>query len=123
MKDERSMDTYKATIRRDDKHAYLILNVDSDVLVIGLTEDKPNEVKNAFNKLINCLKEGQFNFVLDDTKEDLYHFTCKEYINQLNLELISVYEELDDYGLIPEPQDEHDNSDEEGEDDDDWLKN
>lgn len=94
------MATHKALIERKEKSATLRLQLGETELDIVLTEDKPNEVKSVFNKLLEQLKSGEFNFILSDEKEDLYHHICKEYITQLNAELKSTYQELKDNGLI-----------------------
>lgn len=94
------MGTHKATIERKDNSATLKLAYDKIVLDIVLTDDKPNDVKSVFNKLLEFLKTEVFEFSLLDDKEDLYHHICKEYITQLNSELKSTYQELSDYGLL-----------------------
>lgn len=94
------MATHKATIERKDKSATLKLAVEKTVLDIVLTEDKPNDVKLVFNKLLELLKGDVFDFTLSDDKEDLYHHICKEYITQLNAELKSTFQELKDNGLL-----------------------
>lgn len=94
------MATHKATIERKDNSAILKLAVEKTVLDIVLTEDKPNDVKSVFNKLLELLKGGVFDFTLSDDKEDLYHHICKEYITQLNAELKSTFQELKDNGLL-----------------------
>ncbi|WP_054850730.1 hypothetical protein [Olleya sp. ITB9] len=96
------METHKATINRQDEKASLILNINEENLEIELTEDKPNEVKSVFNNLIAFLKKGSFQFELEDDKEDLYFHICTEYIGQLNTELSSIYQELEDYELLEE---------------------
>ena len=89
------METHKATIeRKDTTSAILKLLVGTVTLDISLTEDNPNDVKSVFNELILHLKNGQFEFELTDTEEDLYTHICKEYIKQLNIELASIYEAL-----------------------------
>ena len=94
------MATHKATIIRKDDTATLKLAVNKAVFEIVLTEDKPNDVKTVFNKLLELLKSGVFDFILLDEKEDLYHHICKEYITQLNAELKSTFQELKDNGLL-----------------------
>ncbi|SNQ42963.1 conserved hypothetical protein [Cellulophaga lytica] len=101
-KEVKYMETHKATINRQDEKASLILNINEENLEIELTEDKPNEVKNVFNNLIAFLKKGSFQFELEDDKEDLYFHICTEYIGQLNTELSSIYQELEDYELLEE---------------------
>lgn len=94
------METHKARIERKDDNAILKLALNSMELDIVLTEDKPNDVKSVFNKLLEQLKNGVFQFSLEDGKEDLYHHICKEYLTQLNAELNSIYQELKEYGLL-----------------------
>jgi hypothetical protein len=94
------MGTHKAKIERKNDSAVLKFVLSSTELEIVLTEDKPNDVKNVFNKLLEQLKSGLFSFELEDEKEDLYHHICKEYITQLNTELNSIYQELSDNGLL-----------------------
>lgn len=100
MKEEKYMATHKATIERKDNGATLKLTIDKSVLDIELTEDKPNDVKSVFNKLLELLKSEVFDFTLSDEKEDLYHHICKEYITQLNAELKSTFQEIKDNGLL-----------------------
>ncbi len=101
-KEVKYMETHQATINRQDEKASLILNINEKNLEIELTEDKPNEVKSVFNKSIAFLKKGPFQFELEDNKEDLYFHICTEYIGQLNTELSSIYQELEDYELLEE---------------------
>lgn len=94
------MATHKATIERKEKSSVLNLALGSVELKIVLTEDNPNEVKSVFNSLLANLKNGEIDFTLIDTTEDLYFHICKEYITQLNAELKSTYTELKDNGLL-----------------------
>jgi len=103
-KEAKYMEIHKATINRQDEKASLILNINEENLEIELTEDKPNEVKSVFNKTITFLKKGSFQFELEDEKEDLYYHICTEYIGQLNTELSSIYQELEDYELLEESE-------------------
>ena len=95
------MATHNATIeRKENNSATLKLTLGTEELNITLTEDNPNEVKSVFNKLLLHLKNGDIDFNLTDTKDDLYFHICKEYITQLNAELKSTYSELQDNGLL-----------------------
>jgi hypothetical protein len=96
------MATHNATIERKNKSAILKLALGTEELKIALTEDNPNEVKSVFNKLLSTLKNGEIDFNLTDSTEDLYFHICKEYITQLNTELKSTYIELKDSGLLNE---------------------
>jgi hypothetical protein len=99
-KEEKYMATHNATIDRKDNSATLKLTLNTEELNITLTEDNPNEVKSVFNKLLIHLKDGEIDFSLTDTIDDLYFHICKEYITQLNSELKSTYTELKDNGLL-----------------------
>ncbi|MDY0779386.1 hypothetical protein [Tenacibaculum sp. IB213877] len=94
------METHRATIDRKDEKTSLVLHINNEQLEIELTEDKPNAVKSVFNNLIASLKKGVFKFELEDEKEDLYFHICTEYMGQLNTELSSIHQELEDYELI-----------------------
>ena len=94
------METYSANIERGEDQTFLNCIIGEKTLKISLTDDKPNAIKSVFNELISELKKGKFNFKLEDDKDDLYFHICKEYIDQLNSDLSSVYQELDDYGLL-----------------------
>lgn len=96
------MENKKASIKRDKSNTYLVLETSNKPLQIILTDDNPNSIMTAFNGLILELKKGLFQFVLEDTKEDLYTHICKEYIKQLNAELTEVFNELEDYELLEE---------------------
>ncbi|MBE7641793.1 hypothetical protein GUB10_15795 [Salegentibacter sp. BLCTC] len=102
------METYKAELIREEENTTLSLVFSEDQrLNIILTDDNPNHVKGVFNSLLKRLKKGTFKFELEEEKEDLYYHVSKEYISQLNNELLSVYKELEDFELIEEiPEDE-----------------
>ena len=67
---------------------------------IPISNDDPNEVKSAFNCLIERLKIGAFTISLKDADKDLFYYVAKEYIEQLNGELQTVYKEMEQYGFI-----------------------
>ena len=96
------METFNAEITREEQKTVLVLKGRSNNHEIVLTEDNPNNVKTVFNDLLKELKDGEFEFNLIDSKSDLYHQISKEYITQLNSELLSVYQELKDYELLNE---------------------
>jgi len=93
------METKKATIKRQESSTFLVLEVNTEVLEIILTEDNPNNIKGIFNSLLKNLKKGLFEFVLEDEKNDMYYHICKEYLTQLNSELKTIYSELEEYEL------------------------
>tara|TARA_B110000908_G_scaffold168912_1_gene224864 strand:- start:187 stop:516 length:330 start_codon:yes stop_codon:yes gene_type:complete len=100
VKEEKYMETHKATIKRDGTQTNLMFSINGNDLEINLTEDKPIVVKSVFNKLLLQLKKGEFQFELEDDKEDLFFHISSEYISQLNAELSSIYKELEDYDLL-----------------------
>ncbi|MBP1164421.1 hypothetical protein JOE44_001305 [Chryseobacterium sp. PvR013] len=96
------METKKATIKRENSNTQLVLELSTESVEIVLTDDNPNNIKFAFNKLLKELKNGLFKFDLEDENQDLYHHICTEYITQLNSEIQTVYQELTDYQLTAE---------------------
>jgi ribosomal protein L17 len=95
------MATYKATVISVDSDQFLDLCINNEHLKIPLTEDKPNEIKDVFNKLITHLKKGIFSFGIEEKKDgDLIYQVAKEYVKQLNKEIEEVYQALKDYQLL-----------------------
>lgn len=98
--EEKSMETVKATVvELDEKHFINIETGDEDIK-IPISEDNPNEVKSAFNKLITRIKEGEFEIGLEDISQDLFSQVAKEYVMQLNREIKEVRGEMKNYGLV-----------------------
>lgn len=95
------METKKATIKREETNTYLVLHLATEQK-ITLTDDNPNNVKAVFNVLLKELKKGPLNFELEDSSEDLYHHICTEYLTQLNSEILTVYQELEEFELLDE---------------------
>ena len=93
------METKRATIKRGEQNAYLVLEVGVNPIQITLTDDNPNNVKSAFNLILKELKKGLFEFELEDDNSDLYNNICAEYLSQLNSEMKSIHEELEEYKL------------------------
>ena len=94
------METVKATIENlDDKYFIKIAIANGDVQ-IPLSDDRPNEVKNAFNRLIARIKIGEFQIKLEGTGEDLFSMVATEYIAQLNREIKEVHGEMKRHGLV-----------------------
>ena len=89
-----------AKIERGDECSYLKLNVNNQEFKIILTEDNPNNVKSVFNSLLKELKKGVFQFELQDDKQDLFYHISREYLSQLNKDLIAVHKELSDFKLV-----------------------
>lgn len=98
-KEEKYMETKKATIKREEPQTYLVLDVGDNPIQINLTDDNPNNVKSAFNLILKELKKGLFEFKLEDESSDLYNNICVEYLNQLNSEIKAIHTELEEYEL------------------------
>ena len=102
------METIKATIvNRDEKH-FIEIQDNGNNITIPISEDDPNVVKAAFNKLIERLRKGLFEIELDKDGSDLFSQIAKEYITQLNAELAEVYDEIKREGFIEEESPESD---------------
>ena len=94
------MEIVKAkVVEIDEKHFIKIENGDEGIK-IPISEDKPNAVKSAFNKLIARIKEGEFKIELEDVGQDLFSQVANEYIMQLNREIQEVRGEMKGYGLV-----------------------
>lgn len=94
------METIKAKVTSDaDKHFLVLAIVDGEIK-IPLSEDKPNDVKSAFNKLLTHLKTGAFKIELEGAGEDLFSQVAKEYLVQLNKEIPAVRAEMVKRGLV-----------------------
>ena len=65
-----------------------------------MSEDDPIEIKRSFNKIILRLKKRKFQLKFEETDQDLFCQVAKEYLDQLNKEIIEVYEEMEQHGLL-----------------------
>ena len=103
-KGDKSMVMHKANIVDIDGERYLVLKTSEEDLSIPITEDRPKDIQDVFNKLIVLLKKGLFQFELEESAEqDIIYHVGKEYISQLNSELQNVFDEMKGYELI-EPE-------------------
>ena len=104
MSEEASTEVLEAFVRVDgDKYA-LEIQLGDEVAVIPLSQDQPNEVKSAFNKLVVQLKTGLFRVELQEPGEELFSQVSREYLKQLNSELKEVFGEMVSSGLSDAPQ-------------------
>ena len=94
------METIKATVAQVDEKHFIKIEAGDVQINIPMSEDKPNEVKSAFNKLITRIKDGDFEIKLADVGDDLFSQVANEYITQLNREIQEVRGEMKQYGLI-----------------------
>jgi len=94
------METIKASIQCKDEKYFIQIESGEDGIAIPISEDKPNDIKSAFNKLIARLKSGKFQIQLENVRDDLFSQVANEYITQLNSELVEVYGEMSRHGLV-----------------------
>lgn len=94
------METIKATVVEVDGKYFIKIEDKVHTIRIPMSEDKPNEVKNAFNRLIARLKDGEFRIDLVGANEDLFSQVAKEYLTQLNREIREVYGEMKKHHLV-----------------------
>lgn len=94
------METIKAKVVQIEEKYFIKIMVGDAEIKIPLSEDEPNEVKSAFNKIITRLKDGIFQIELDEVGEDLFSQVADEYIKQLNREILEVYGQMREYGLV-----------------------
>jgi hypothetical protein len=98
--EEKFMETIKALVVQTNEKYVIELQLENNTIKIPISEDKPNEVKSAFNILIARIKQGVFQIELGEIREDLFSQVANEYITQLNREIQEVYGEMEQYGLI-----------------------
>lgn len=103
-REEESMVTLDATVERVEEKYLLKINIEQGSIEIPLSEDNPNAVKSAFNKLIHRVKIGEFTIQLDKVGEDLFSMVAHEYLTQLNREIQEVRSQMLEYGLIQTEQ-------------------
>lgn len=94
------MVTIKATVVQVDEKNFIKIEDEEHAITIPMSEDQPNEVKSAFNRLIARIKGGEFQIELAEVGEDLFSQVAKEYIMQLNREIQEVQGEMKQNGLV-----------------------
>lgn len=96
------MVTLDATVELVEEKYFLKINVEQGAVSIPLSDDNPNAVKSAFNKLIHRIRIGEFTIRLDKVGEDLFSMVANEYLAQLNREIQEVHSQMKEYGLLKE---------------------
>ena len=94
------METVKAAVTEVDNMHFIRIENDGKRINIPLSEDKPNEVKGAFNELLVWVKESEIEIEMDEVGTDLFSQVAKEYISQLNREIQEVRHEMERLGLV-----------------------
>ena len=90
----------EATVECEEEKYFLKIGVEQGPIRIPLSDDNPNVVKSAFNKLIQRIRVGEFTIKLDEVGEDLFSMVASEYLAQLNREIQEVHSQMLDYGLV-----------------------
>ncbi len=98
--EEKSMETIRATVVQVDEKYFIKIEDEERTITIPMSEDKPNEVKSAFNRLVARIKGGEFQIELAEVGEDLFSQVANEYIAQINREIQEVHGEMERYGLV-----------------------
>lgn len=98
----RSMETLSAAVREIDSKYFIVIEVGTEEVRIPLSDNKPTQVKKAFNRLILRIKEGPFELRLNEVGDDLFSHVAKEYMKQLNREVREVRAEMVQHGLVEE---------------------
>lgn len=96
------METLEATVVKDEEKYFIKIVDGNNEINIPLSEDQPNKVKLAFNSLILRLKKGKFEIIMTEVQGDLFSQVANEYIKQLNKEILEVFGEMKQYGLVEE---------------------
>lgn len=94
------MVTLSATVECVEGKYFLKINVEKEPVTIPLSDDDPNAVKSAFNKLIQRIRIGEFTIKLEKIGDDLFSMVANEYLAQLNREIKEVHTQMRDYGLV-----------------------
>lgn len=105
VKEERYMEIIEAELVTVGESCFIDI-LDEPKISIPISNDDPNAVKSAFNSLIERLKKGEFSISLNDAEKDLFYHVAKEYIDQLNGELLDVYQEMEQYGFLESDEQE-----------------
>ncbi len=99
MSGEIYMEAVKATVAQIDEKQFIRIELQDGAVLIPMSDDKADEVKSAFNKLIVRVKKGEFQVKLEGMGDDLFSQVANEYIKQLNREIKEIYAELKQHGL------------------------
>lgn len=94
------MVTLDATVECDEEKYFLKISVEEGTVTIPLSDDNPNAVKSAFNKLIQRIRIGEFVIKLDKVGDDLFSMVANEYLTQLNREIQEVRSQMKEYDLV-----------------------
>jgi hypothetical protein len=94
------MEATKAKVIQVGEKHWLTIETRDGEIRIPLSDDKPNDVKCAFNKLLTHIKTGTFKIDLEGVGDDLFSQVAKEYVNQLNKDIPMIRTEMVKRGLV-----------------------
>lgn len=98
--EEKSMEAINAAVVEIENKHFIRIKNDGEEIKIPLSDDKPIDVKSAFNQLIKWVKESKFEIEMEDVGTDLFSQAAKEYITQLNREILELRGEMEDLDLV-----------------------
>jgi hypothetical protein len=94
------METTKAKVIQVEEKHHLVIETGDGEIRIPLSDDKPNDVKSAFNKILARIKTGNFKIELEGVGDDLFSQVAKEYVSQLNKDIPTIRTEMEKRGLV-----------------------
>jgi hypothetical protein len=94
------MEILNAVVESDDDKYFIKIKTEGDEIRIPISEEDQNEVKRAFNLILNRIKNGVFEIKLQYDEEDLFNSVAKEYLQQLNQEIIEIHGIMESNGLL-----------------------
>lgn len=94
------MVTLDASVESAEDKYFLKINVEQGTVTIPLSDDNPNAVKSAFNKLIQRIRVGEFTIKLNVVGDDLFSMVANEYLTQLNREIQEVRSQMKAHDLV-----------------------
>lgn len=99
MSEGKFMGIINATVESLDDRFFIKIKFNDEEIIIPMSEDNPNEVKSAFNKIIARIKGAEFQIKLDKVDENLYSLVANEYLTQLNREINEIRGVMKNYNL------------------------
>jgi len=93
------MEILNAFVESEDEKYFIKIKTDKEDISIPISEDDQNEVKRAFNLILKRIKNGVFEIKLQNEGEDLFISVAKEYLQQLNLEIVEIHGVMESNGL------------------------
>ena len=93
------MVTLSASVECIEEKYFVRIDIEESPVSIPLSDDNPNAVKSAFNRLIQRIRLGEFSIKLDKVGDDLFSMVAHEYLTQLNREIQEVHSQMLAHGL------------------------